>query len=463
MGYLLNPSILSPQFVTNGLILHLDAANTSSYSGSGTVWNDLSTSGYNYNVVQSTYRAILPKYFAFQTGGGGIAKSQNITNPTAPSSYTFMVWTRVRDSSSDWRTLFRPYDKDHAVLNQDGAWVMGAYDNDEGANFLSSTFDQRNLPNYPEWVCLHFKFTRTTTPNWQMSWNDSAGTVRASINDVRASAQTILGNLGGWGNGDTVPSNFSQPWGDIGEFYLWNRHLTAEEQNQNYELTKNKYAQGTITTNGLVMDIDFSNTQSYPGTGTTVYDISGKSNNATLTNSPTYNADASGSLLLNGSNQLITGVNNADVELTGNLTAEAWFKLDADPGDWVRIIGKGNATARTYGLWYNRGASYFLYQRYGTSNMDVIYSSTINLGTWYHLTGVSSGSSHSLYLNGSLIGSSTVSATFATSTEPYTMGKHPQIHAYHNGKIGEGRIYNRGLSAGEVLKNFNVTKARYGL
>jgi hypothetical protein len=463
MSYLLNPSILSPQFITDGLILSLDAADINSYPGSGTVWTDLSTSGYNYNVVQSTYKPILPKYFAFQPGGGGIAKSQNITNPAAPTSYTVMVWTRVRNSSSDWRTLIRPYNNDHHVLNIDGGWTMGAYDNDEGGGFISSGFDQRNIVNYPEWACLHFKFSRATTPNWQMSWNDSAGTTRASINDVRACPPTMLGNLGGWGNGTVNPADFSQAWGDIGAFYMWNRHLTAEEQNQNYELTKSRYANGTITTNGLVVDLDFSNSASYPGSGTTVYDISGQSNNAALTNSPSYSTDASGSISLNGSNQLITGVHNATVELTTDMTTEAWFKLDADPGDWVRIIGKGTETNRTYGLWYNRASSYFLYQRYGASGMNVLYTSTVNLGTWYHLTGVTIGTNNYLYLNGVQVGTTVGPSSYSTSTEPYTMGKHPQIHAYHNGKIGEGRIYNRGLSAEEVAKNFNVTKSRYGL
>ena len=465
MGYLLNPSILSPQFITDGLILSLDAANTASYPGSGTVWTDTSTSGYHYNVVQSTYKPILPKYFAFQAGGGGIAKSQNTTNPAAPTSYTVMVWTRMRDANNDWRTLMRPYNNDHHVLNLYNGWEMGAYDNDEGGGFITSGFDQRTSPNYPEWVCLHFKFSRATAPNWQMSWNDSAGTVRASINDVRACPPTMLGNLGGWGNGTVNAADFSQPWGDIGEFYMWNRHLTAEEQNQNYELTKSKYANGTIATSGLLVDLDFSNSASYSGTGTTVNDISGQSNNATLTGSPLYSTDASGSVSLNGSTQLVTGVHNAALNITGDLTIESWFKLEADPGDWVRVIGKGDASARTYGLWYNRAASYFLYQRYGTANSNSIFTTTVNLGTWYYLTGTTSGTTNTLYLNGLPVATDTTAAgtVYSASTEPYTMGKHPQIHAYHNGKIGEGRIYNRGLSAPEVLKNYNATKSRYGL
>ena len=41
----------SPRITTDGLILYLDAANTKSYSGSGTVWTDLSGNGVNFNLI----------------------------------------------------------------------------------------------------------------------------------------------------------------------------------------------------------------------------------------------------------------------------------------------------------------------------------------------------------------------------------------------------------------------------
>ena len=41
---------------------------------------------------------------------------------------------------------------------------------------------------------------------------------------------------------------------------------------------------------GLVMALDPNNIKSYPGTGTTIFDISGSSNNGTLTNGPTFNS-----------------------------------------------------------------------------------------------------------------------------------------------------------------------------
>ena len=56
----------------------------------------------------------------------------------------------------------------------------------------------------------------------------------------------------------------------------------------------------TQVTSGLVLNLDAGNVSSYPGTGATWYDLSGYSNNGTLSNSPTY---SDGSLVLNGVNQ----------------------------------------------------------------------------------------------------------------------------------------------------------------
>ena len=45
---------------------------------------------------------------------------------------------------------------------------------------------------------------------------------------------------------------------------------------------------GQLITDGLVLNLDAAKRDSYPGSGTTWYDISGNGNNGTLTNGPTY-------------------------------------------------------------------------------------------------------------------------------------------------------------------------------
>ena len=45
----------SPRIVTDGLVVHYDAANTKSYPGSGTAWKDLSGKGNNGTIYGATF------------------------------------------------------------------------------------------------------------------------------------------------------------------------------------------------------------------------------------------------------------------------------------------------------------------------------------------------------------------------------------------------------------------------
>jgi len=255
--------------------------------------------------------------------------------------------------------------------------------------------------------------------------------------------------------------------GIIGSNQILNTSLQSGIWNieERVDFINNDTANGRdIITYGLILRLDASNINSYPGTGSTWNDLSYGSFNGSLTNSPGFDSsDGRGSLTFNGTNQMITGVHNTTLETTGNMTSDVWFKISVNPGDWVRVLGKGDATNRTHGLWYNMGESYFLFQRYGASGMNVLYSTTVSTNVWYNLVGVTDGTNNYLYVNGSLVGTTVGPATYLTSTQPYTLAYHGGIHAYHNGKIGEARLYNRPLSATEVLKNFNASRWKYGI
>jgi hypothetical protein len=65
-----------------------------------------------------------------------------------------------------------------------------------------------------------------------------------------------------------------------------------------------------------------------------------------------------------------------------------------------------------------------------------------------------------LYINGLEIGNSTVSSSFVSSSSLLKLG-YGEIHSYHNGQISQAFIYDRGLTAQEILQNYNATKKRY--
>ena len=217
-----------------------------------------------------------------------------------------------------------------------------------------------------------------------------------------------------------------------------------------------------IVRDGLVLYLDAANIKSYPGSGTTWTDISGKDYDGTLINGPTFSSDNLGCVVFDGSNDTVHGVHNSELNLRNDVTVECWFRRTGSRGDWVRVFGKGDSTNRTYGLWYHVNSNYFLYQRYGPSSFNVLPTIPVVLNKWYHMVGTSSGSTHTLYVNGVNMGTVSNSTTFHSSSNPYIVG-YGNIHSTHIGNVSNCRIYNRGLSEAEVKQNYNALKGRFGL
>jgi len=222
------------------------------------------------------------------------------------------------------------------------------------------------------------------------------------------------------------------------------------------------YGGPKLITSGLVLDLDAANAKSYPGSGTTWSDLSGNGNNGTLTNGPTFDANNAGSIVFDGVNDYIDGPLISS-QFTGDMTAEAWIKLTNSSSDYVRIIGTGAAVGnRTFGLWYDTGNK-LLWQRYGGGDPSIYPNTpTMTTNTWCHTVATTSGTSHALYLNGVSIGTGSGTGPWAASGSTITVG-YGTIHTYHKGNISNVKLYNRGLSATEVLQNFNALRGRYGI
>jgi hypothetical protein len=222
------------------------------------------------------------------------------------------------------------------------------------------------------------------------------------------------------------------------------------------------FANPNIVSSGLVLCLDAGSPRSYPGSGTAWNDASGSNNTGTIFNGPVYNSSNGGYLDFDGVDDYAGGANSVSTDLTGDMSCEVWFKLDAVAGDWVRPLGKGDSSNRTYGLWYNTTSGGFLYQRYGTNNFQATYSTLPTVGQWYQMVGTSTGSNHVLYLNGVSVATATATGPWFSSTEGYRVAA-ATFHTFHNGPLSISRLYNRGLTAAEVSQNFNALRGRYGI
>ena len=217
-----------------------------------------------------------------------------------------------------------------------------------------------------------------------------------------------------------------------------------------------------IVTRGLIMSLDAGFTPSYPLSGTSWTDMSFSGNSGTLVNGPTYNSSNGGTIVFDGTNDYVNGTAISS-QLTTDITVEAWIYITSGPSDWVRIIGTGANPSgnRTFGLWYDINRR-LLWQRYGANNVGIQPTNVLSYNTWYYVAATTIGSSQAIYLNGSSIGTSTVTGPWPESSETTTIGSAVGIHAYLTGNIGITRIYNRGLSSTEILQNYNAQKSRYG-
>lgn len=218
-----------------------------------------------------------------------------------------------------------------------------------------------------------------------------------------------------------------------------------------------------IVRSGLILHLDAGQKTSYSGSGTSWIDLSGNRNNGTLTNGPTFNSLNGGSIAFDGINDYIDGPSISNL-FTSDITAEAWIKITAMSSDWVRIIGtaKTNGADRTFGIWYWVDGG-ILWQRYGGTDPGIYPANPkLTIGSWFHVAATTNGSSHVLYLNGVNIGTATASGPWTASGQPITIG-YAGFHTYTNSNISSVRLYTRGLTANEVLQNYNTTKGRFGL
>jgi len=237
-----------------------------------------------------------------------------------------------------------------------------------------------------------------------------------------------------------------------------------------------------IVTNGLVLHLDAADRNSYPGSGTTFTDLSGNGNNATLQNGTSYSSDNGGTLVYDGADDKITIQNSTSLSSFTSISFNFWvrfYNLDYvnTTGTLYNFLRKGSVDVAAtdpptphYGFWAsyenrnNNGRfSYFAFGNEvggyngGGNNFASIYY-TFNNNQWYNISATLDASElGKVYVNGELQGSKQLSGVnLNTSANMETVFQDPVDYPI-------AQIYNRALTASEVLQNYNATKTRFGL
>jgi len=208
----------------------------------------------------------------------------------------------------------------------------------------------------------------------------------------------------------------------------------------------------SIVRDGLVLCLDAANQRSYPGSGTTWYDLSGNGNNGTLVNGPTYSSVNGGVIALDGVNDYI------DVP-SPNLSTQNHTVIGASR--YVSIGGRvfsGRSNNWLMGHWSSTTRNY--YAEGWVSSVQNGESDT----NWrvYAATGNYSGDSWAQYVNGQL--DSGPNSNGSQGPNGFSIGRFgPGNSEYSNSQVSFLLCYNRVLTAQEIQQNFDAFRGRFGI
>lgn len=245
-----------------------------------------------------------------------------------------------------------------------------------------------------------------------------------------------------------------------------------------------------IAEDGLVLHLDASDPQSYPGSGLTWTDLSGVIGDVYVQNrnsdwSFVTDSDIGFNVLRNVNNRsqgnnpgINIPVNNGYNKLAGTL--ELWVKPEIDYtgalGWFTNSDGSNHTNASNWhwiGTWNN---GELLYHRMGNSstccndlNLGSFSSSWYPLNTWQHWTvtwNVIAGRVF-FYKNGTFAASNTLPSNIPSSSPTNTgqmfNGHERADNMQFKGSCSVYKMYNRALSINEVQRNFNALRNRYGI
>ena len=239
--------------------------------------------------------------------------------------------------------------------------------------------------------------------------------------------------------------------------------------NQLNNVGANVLTYGNIVTDGLVLYLDAGIANSYPGSGTTWTDMTSGANNGTLINGPTYSTNNGGYIIFDGTDDRVEVANESNFDFTNAIfTVECFFRCVAGTGTSQILINKARygVNGRCWELYLTSGLAI----NFGTFNTSWTYlgaswtySTPISTGQWYHLVVSCNSSNAYMYLNASQVDSrNSMNSTVANIADPVEIGGYSGGAAL-NGYIPLARIYNKALSASEVLQNFNANRRRFNI
>ena len=226
------------------------------------------------------------------------------------------------------------------------------------------------------------------------------------------------------------------------------------------------YQTSGIVTDGLVLNLDAGNTNSYPSpfNSTSWTDLSGNNNHGTLNGGVGYTSANGGVLVFDGADDYVSVLTGILPKANSIKTISFWCQGINSSRYFATISTRFlNSYGYLIVIDYNSGGRI----QYSHTGMgDYVVRPSLAILNYYYVT-ISTdvnGTGIIIYLNG--IMQTPTSNTIVTAVNEQdggytTIGQ--QGGSFSNGYISNVTFYNRALSSAEITQNFNALRGRYGI
>jgi len=225
----------------------------------------------------------------------------------------------------------------------------------------------------------------------------------------------------------------------------------------------------SIVTSGSVLYVDAGIATSYGGSGTAWTDLTSNTNNGTLTNGPTYTTGSGGAIVFDGTDDYVTISNSTSLQVADTFTISAWVYANNlsnrhavfstrrfnTTGCWQLEVGTGSG-----------GTGRVVVTGIGTFIAESV-NGVINSTTWTNICFVKVNNATqggTMYVNGVSVSlNGTAAYTILNNSDEKLIGSGTSLGLPFPGRIANVTLYNRVLSAAEILQNYQSQRQRFGL
>jgi hypothetical protein len=415
----------------------------------------------------------------------------NGTNSRMSTGYTFSgaqrtitMWIYANVENNDRQYIFG----DYSSGGTDSSMSIACQINTSGQLYIftgAGGVAQTGLdlidfkPHFEKWTHLAFVYNGTSVTLY-------IDNQKYELGNTPSSPQNGLGPLG-LGIYNPTATTTDEFQGFMGEVQIYNTNLTDAQVEKNYNANKHLYAygpygwhlplnnddQGSIVDDDLVVHLDASDTSSYSGSGSTWSDLTSNDVDFTI-NGASFVSDSGNSggyFDFDGSNDDAESAANSALNFStdNEITVELWSWMDVKHTGF--LISDYNATSGqnadyNFAFRYNSGGNawqYYVGDQWG-SRLDYSESSP-SLNQWVHwtLTYSKTDGEQALYKNGHKVASKSATLNMRNHDHEFVLANYGISHdsSWWNGRIAQVRVYDKALTAQQVVQNYRATQGSY--